>query len=380
MRNIILVATFVIYSISSDIQAYSAPPIEIKIESKIMDETRTILISLPNGYGENPNRKYPVQYVLDGRANIKHTRATSNFLSEFNEMPQTIIVGITNINRTRDMTPSVNPSRSSKSGQANQFLDFIELEVIQYIEKNYRTEHYRTFAGHSLGGLAVTQAFIRKPELYNAYFAFSPSYSWNNVEHLSRLEKSLKNNDNVSTFFYMIKGNEKGRSVDGFQKTQSVFKKHKSSKLQLYSNIYPDETHGTIPLKGQLEAYRLLFGGWRIDKYKVEKDVSYIEKFIRKQTEKYQFDIILDESDFYQLTNYFIHKKMNEKAIEVSEIRLKYYPDSHFAYRSMADALFASGDKTSALVYINRAISLAKDSGHENLSRYFEKLESYKKN
>ena len=71
---------------------------------------------------------------------------------------------------------------------------------------------------------------------------------------------------------------------------------------------------------------------------------------------------------------------MNKKAVEVCKIRLKYYPDSHFAFRSMAEAQFASGDNASAINYINKAISLAKDSGHENLSGYVEKLKSYHQN
>ena len=66
-------------------------------------------------------------------------------------------------------------------------------------------------------------------------------------------------------------GNEKGRSKAAFQKTQDVFEKHRGSNIKLYSPIYPNETHGVTPLKSKLEAYRLIFDGWRIDKYKVEK-------------------------------------------------------------------------------------------------------------
>lgn len=345
-----------------------------------MGETRTIIVSLPNGYENDGNQRYPVQYILDGRANIEHTRATSNFLSEFSEMPQTIVVGITNENRTRDMTPSVDLSRNSDSGNAKQFLDFIEDEVIKYIEGNYRTASYRTIAGHSLGGLAVTQAFIRKPDLYNAYFVFSGSFSWNDGEHLIRLEQSLKKNQNVDAFFYMNMGNEKRKAKPMFLKTKALFEKVGGPKLAFHSVVYPQETHGTTPLKGQLEVYRLLFGGWRLDKYEVEKDTAYIENFISQQTVKYGFDVIVKESTFYQLTNYFIRKKMFKKALEVSKIRLLYYPNSHYAFRSMAEAEFASGDTTSAIENINKAIIIAKESNHENLSRYIEKLKNYSKN
>jgi len=371
---VVLVSLIPVYS-----QANHNNLIEVKLDSKIMGEVRTIIVSLPNGYENEGNQRYPVQYILDGRANIEHTRATSNFLSEFSEMPQTIIVGITNENRVRDMTPSVDLSRNKDSGNANRFLDFIEVEVIKYIEANYRTASYRTIAGHSLGGLAVTHSFIRKPELYDAYFVFSGTFTWNDGEHLTRLEQSLKMNQSKNAFFYMNMGNEKRKAKPMFLKTKTLFEKGGGPKLAFHSAIYPQETHGTTPLKGQLEVYRILFGGWRLDKYEVEKDTAYIEKFIQKQSTKYGFDVIVTESIFYQLTNYFIRKKMFKEALEVSKIRLKYYPSSHYAFRSMADAEFASGDTPSAIQNINKAISIAKKSNHENLNRYIEKLKSYSK-
>ena len=99
------------------------------------------------------------------------------------------------------MTPTVDKSKTYQSGGADQFLDFIETEVITYVEKNYRTANYRTLAGHSLGGLAVTQSFIRSPGKFNAYFFFSGSYTRNNGEHLKRFEQSLKQQKDSSAFF-----------------------------------------------------------------------------------------------------------------------------------------------------------------------------------
>jgi len=60
---------------------------------------------------------------------------------------------------------------------------------------------------------------------------------------------------------------------------------------------------------------------------------------------------------------------MNEKAVEVCKIRSG-YPDSQFA----------SGNKASAIRYINKAITLAKNSEYKNLSEYFYKLTRYEKN
>ena len=69
-----------------------------------------------------------------------------------------IVVGIPNTNRGRDLTPTevdidffTGDSIQYVSGGGNIFLDFIEKELIPYIDETYPTTPYRTFVGHSFG-------------------------------------------------------------------------------------------------------------------------------------------------------------------------------------------------------------------------------------
>src|SRR4029453_18801224 len=79
------------------------------------------------------------------------------------------------------------------SGGADNFLKFFETEVIPEIEKQYRVQPYRIFAGHSLGGLFAIHAMINKPGLFNSYIAVSPSLQWEHDEALKRAEAYLTN-------------------------------------------------------------------------------------------------------------------------------------------------------------------------------------------
>jgi len=81
-----------------------------------------------------------------------------------------IIIGISNAeNRTRDLTPpkvakvqdqaaadkmevAMTPNAVAEGGAAN-FLEFIEKELVPYVEANYPVTHFRTLIGHSYGGL-----------------------------------------------------------------------------------------------------------------------------------------------------------------------------------------------------------------------------------
>ena len=82
-------------------------------------------------------------------------------------MPEVILVAVVNTDRTRDLTPTKIADRPGETGGADRFLDFFEKELIPAIESRYRTQKFRVFAGHSLGGLFALHALFTRPELFD---------------------------------------------------------------------------------------------------------------------------------------------------------------------------------------------------------------------
>ncbi|RAJ19970.1 alpha/beta hydrolase-fold protein [Pedobacter cryoconitis] len=52
---------------------------------------------------------------------------------------------------------------------------YVEKELIHYIDATYPTTTYRTFIGHSPGGLTVINTFLHKPNLFNSYISLDGS-------------------------------------------------------------------------------------------------------------------------------------------------------------------------------------------------------------
>src|SRR4051812_29636798 len=77
------------------------------IHSNILNEDRTIMVYLPEGYSES-DESYPVLYLTDAETHFIHTGGNVSFLSSpgIDYIPKLIIVGITNTNRARDLTPA----------------------------------------------------------------------------------------------------------------------------------------------------------------------------------------------------------------------------------------------------------------------------------
>lgn len=160
------------------------PDIEvIALESSVSGQEYRIYVALPRAYSRdsvNPP-SYPVVYLLDGDFYAPLTAAISRQLS-FEDIPQLIVVGVgyptdilTEIQplRARDLLPT---DTELGGGGAADFLQFIQEELVPYIDENYRTvPTNRTLAGHSFGGLFALYALFHAPEAFDHYIAMSPA-------------------------------------------------------------------------------------------------------------------------------------------------------------------------------------------------------------
>src|SRR5687768_7385836 len=68
-------------------------PATIQIESRVLGETRTLLVRTPPSYAIG-NRTYPVLYMTDGDRQLQHTVAMIDFLAREGRMPEMIVVAI----------------------------------------------------------------------------------------------------------------------------------------------------------------------------------------------------------------------------------------------------------------------------------------------
>src|SRR5215212_4837093 len=116
------------------------------LKSAVLGEDRIVLVRTPVGYEIN-KVSYPVLYMTDGDAHMGHTASTIEFLTQNGRISDLIVVGVTNTDRTRDLTPvkstNKNPAGELQfptSGGADNFLKFFETELIPQIEKQYRVQ------------------------------------------------------------------------------------------------------------------------------------------------------------------------------------------------------------------------------------------------
>ena len=179
------------------------------IRSKTLNEERTLNIYLPQGFDKT--KSYPVIYLLDGSMNedFIHITGLVQFFNLMYSMPETIVVGIANVDRKRDFTFHTDLKDLQKNypttGHSDKFITFLEKELKPYIASQFKTGDEYLF-GQSLGGLLATEILLKKPEMFNNYFIISPSLWWDNESLLKQAGQLLSKSQDTKKFVYVSVG------------------------------------------------------------------------------------------------------------------------------------------------------------------------------
>lgn len=110
--------------------------------------------------------------------------------------------------RVRDLTPTEDKSwQRYKTGGGSAYLDFIEKEVIPFVESHYRADPARrTLAGQSLGGSFGAWVLLSRPELFESYILTSSSLWFHNRDIFKTEEIFAENNKDLKARVYFAVG------------------------------------------------------------------------------------------------------------------------------------------------------------------------------
>jgi uncharacterized protein len=359
-------------------------PVPVQLQSKVMSETRTILVRTPASYARG-SRTYPVLYLTDGDRQIGHTAATVDFLAREGRMPEVIIVGINNTDRTRDLTPTkvdrmAEGFATPTAGGADRFLDFIATEVIPYVEKNYRTQPYRVFAGHSFGGLFAMHTFFTRPNLFSGVIAVSPTLTWDQRYVYRRAQEWVKSAPDKPVALVMSVGNE-GEALDQeFDALKALLEKKKS--LELLAVRFPDEDHGSVVLPTHYAGLRKVFEPFRFSLGQPNEDPRKLHGRAKEHyanlSKRVGF-VPIPEQTMNTIGYRLLQAGHLPEAIEAFRANVEAYPESANVYDSLGEAQERAGALDDALANYRRAAELGKKTGDPNTATFERNVERVSK-
>ncbi|MBD3868628.1 MAG: hypothetical protein IFK94_10935 [Acidobacteria bacterium] len=363
--GLVLVGTMSISAAAPEPMQYAE---RITIHSDVMDEDRVILISKPAGY-DTTTAGYPVLYMTDGGAHLLHTAGTVDFLNRNGRIPQVIIVGVLNTDRTRDLTPTAatitqqdgNEVEFPTSGGADRFLKFISSELMPYVESNYRTVPFRIFAGHSFGGLLSAYTLVSQPDLFNAYIAASPTLGWDDDLILKKAKKLFTDRKELNKTFYMTLGDEPPLqgSYDTFEK---FLKKTHAKGFTWGSKQMPAEDHGSVVLRSHYFGLKKIFEDWQIPRDAesgvITGGLEGVKAHFGQLSKKYGYAVTPPEGQINVFGYQALGNGKHAEAIEIFRYNVKLSPLSANPHDSLGEALEADGQLEAARESYARAFEI----------------------
>lgn len=360
------------------------------IASKFLNEEREIQIYLPDSY-HTSTKEYPVMYILDGQRFFLHTVSLHQSFVEFKLTPEFIIIGINNIPSKRNITFS--------SG-AKQFSNYLEHELINFVDKNYRTNKDRLLFGWAYGGGFVLQELISKPDVFTSYIAASPYPVLNKMEALDSL---IKQNTTSEKLLYYSSDINEGVVKEGTDSLNLLFNKVNPNTIKwTYQGLHGEE-HRSTPyttlyhgIKKHFEFYpEIEFKN--LEDYKKKGGMSYLKQYYEKRSKDYglstkpsnfvkfnltrkaiqakdyeQFDKFvttfqkenyLEEIRIYRacyIAEFYLDNEKYDKAIEVYKILMNKHPNEPMPLEGIAEVYTLLKEDKSANNYNKKAEALKK--------------------
>ena len=148
---------------------------------------------------------------------------------------------------------------SANTGGSEKFKDFIEQELIPYVNQTYRTSNERALSGHSQGGLFATWMMLNHPSIFKKYIILGPSL-WVEKDQMIKQVNKLQSSAKITAYFAVgSKEHDINRSmVDEVKLFYSDLPKNKNFKSKL--EIIDDENHASMVPTSLTKAFKFLFG------------------------------------------------------------------------------------------------------------------------
>ena len=321
---------FILISIS----AFSQKKFD-NIKSEKLGVERRITIGLPESYEANPNKKYPVLYLLDGDYLFDAFSGAVSYGAYWDDLPEMIIIGIhQNKDGERFDDCTIDQISGLPFEKGAQFFEFIGAELIPYVEKKYRTSPFRIIAGHDLTASFINFYLYKDQPLFQGYICLSPELAPKMEIRIPEKFAKVK-----EPFFYYLSAADGDikKIKEPIEKLDSNIKIANNPLVNYKYDLFKSSTHYTevlhsIPnaLYQIFEVYKPINSAEYKDKIAVLKSgyADYLENKYNVMSTVLGVQIPVRMNDFKVIENLIIKNNLYDELAKLAEIANVNYPEA----------------------------------------------------
>jgi enterochelin esterase-like enzyme len=262
MKTTIIVAKASFYIGLLLIQACSGPfnsgaednPLmtDFSITSQYPEGERKLTVSVPKSYQQNPKTDYPVLlHIADDADHIQQVRSIVANLHDTSQIPEIIVVSLHHNGEEADIYPIKEKGKDNETRRPEQYLEYIEKEVMPLIETEYRVSNDRIMTGWSRFGVLPTFALGYKPDLFSGIIVRSSagvggydSILYENIRNI--ITSSLS----ISGVFHFSIGDTETQRVEPFNHLKTLFEQSAPDSLPWLAEMIKGAGHSDTFSKG----------------------------------------------------------------------------------------------------------------------------------
>lgn len=330
----------------------------ISFNSEKLKGERNLYISLPASYEKNKTKQYPLLILLDGDYLLNPFNSALTYGSYWDYLPEVIIIGISqNKNNQRNLDCGVDPVTGLPDGKSVDFFDFISLELIPMVKKEYRTTNFKIIAGHDTTASFLNFFLYKENPLFNAYISLSPELPVNMEETMP----DLLANSKFPLFYYLSTADGDERKMrERIINLDTSLKTIKNPELNYKFESFKEASHYSLVLHSIPSALYQIFSVAEpisIQEYNT-KIVTLKEGYVDYLKKKY--DIIENSfgiknpiriSDFKAIEAAILENKDYNELDALAILADKNYPKSMLGDYQLATMFEKKGDNPRAVRY-----------------------------
>ena len=256
-----------------------------------------------------------------------------DYFSYWEDMPESIVVGIMQ-GESRYDDCSYDDTNFLPAYKGADFFEFIGLELIPYIDNQYRTAKFIIAVGHDFTANFINYYLFKDPPLFNGYINlspdFAPSIDVSIPERIPAIESKI--------FYYLATGTDDIKGLmESSEELNNSLKGLKSDKFSYFYDNFEGATHYSLVGRGIPNALEKIFAVYRPISKKEYTDVllkmetpihEYLVKKYKTIEDLFGLTNPIRINDFIATGRAAEKKKQWESLKEISELAKRQYPDT----------------------------------------------------
>lgn len=358
MKKYLLISCVLFYGAS-----LFAQTINKELPSRYLNTIRDIKIKLPDNYDPESTIKHPVIIVFDGDYLFEPVLGQVHFQTYFKEMPESIVVGVVQ-GKERFYDGYFYELTGMPFESGKRFYDFVQNELLTYIDNNYNTSPFRVAVGHNMMANFINSYLFTDEPIFQAYINISPDYKGTMSDNLATRLGHLKN----EVFYYVATSDKDVSSLkQNIKETSTALKTLDTQKFTFYYDELKGDTHYMLVTGALSKALDKIFEIYKpLDEKEInEKVLTYegsLDEYILNRYERIEeyFGITkpITEDEFAKIVAIAEEREDLESLRNIGKLANKQDPESSLGTYYLALHAEKLGKNKKATKFYETALTL----------------------